>query len=79
MTQPVHGVYKIDTSNNIELIIAYIRKPNGIIVSPDPKTLYISTVDNISNGNISKSYKGDKPKLVVNYWRMTYLKMAQPH
>lgn len=63
MPQPVHGVYKIDTSGNIELIIAYIRKPNGILVSPDQKTLYISTADNISNGNISKSYKGDKPKI----------------
>ncbi len=38
MPQPVHGIYKIDTLNNIELIIAYVRKPNGIIISPDQKT-----------------------------------------
>ncbi len=27
------------------------------------KRLYVSTSDNMSNGDISKSYKGDKPKM----------------
>lgn len=62
MTQPVHGIYKIDTSGVISLIIAYVRKPNGLIISPDQKTLYVSTADNLANGIVSPDYKGDRPQ-----------------
>lgn len=60
MRQPVHGVYKIDTAGVVSLVIANIRKPNGITLSPDQRTLYISTSDNTFNGDVSPDYKGDK-------------------
>jgi len=60
MNQPVHGVYKVDTSGFVTLVIANIRKPNGIAISPDQATLYISTTDNVFNGDISQNYKGDR-------------------
>jgi len=39
--QPVMGVYRINTDNNIELIIDDIPMPNGIALSPDENTLYV--------------------------------------
>lgn len=62
MYQPVHGIYKLDNDGNTSLIIAYIRKPNGLIISPDQKTLYVSTADNVANGTISSNYQGDGRK-----------------
>lgn len=43
--QPVQGVYRIDPDGKVFLIIADIRKPNGVIVSPDQRTLYVSEAD----------------------------------
>lgn len=60
MSQPVHGVYKVDTSGVVTLVIANIRKPNGIAISPDQRTLYIATADNTFNGDVSQNYKGDR-------------------
>ncbi|GEM_PF-1648973 len=60
MNQPVHGVYKVDTSGVVSLVIANIRKPNGIAISPDQTTLYISTADNTFNGDVSENYQGDR-------------------
>jgi gluconolactonase len=47
--QPVHGVYRIDTNLVTTRIISDIHKPNGIILSPDQKTLYVATSDTINN------------------------------
>lgn len=63
MLQPVHGVYMIDTALNTKLIIADIRKPNGIMISPDQKTLYISTSDNVWNDFLGSNYDGDRIKM----------------
>jgi len=60
MSQPVHGVCKVDTSGTVTLVIANIRKPNGIAVSPDQRTLYLSTTDNVFNGDVSQNYQGDR-------------------
>ena len=43
MEQPVHGIYRVDTNLTTQLIIEDIKQPNGIIISPDQTTLYIST------------------------------------
>lgn len=45
MEQPAHGVYRVDTSLTAELIIKDIQGPNGIIISPDQKTLYVVTTN----------------------------------
>ena len=44
--QPVMGVYRIDPDGTVSLIIADAGKPNGIVVSPDQKTLYVARLDN---------------------------------
>jgi gluconolactonase len=42
---PVEGVYRIDADGTVTQIIADVRKPNGIILSPDMKTLYLAESD----------------------------------
>lgn len=39
--QPVFGVYRINPSGAIELVLADVSKPNGIDISPDGSTLYV--------------------------------------
>lgn len=43
--QPVEGVYRIDPDGKLSRIISDVRKPNGIILSPDMKTLYLAAND----------------------------------
>ena len=40
--QPLNGVYRIDPDGRVSLIIADMLAPNGIAVSPDGRTLYVS-------------------------------------
>lgn len=42
--QPVRGVYRIDLDGTVTLIIRDVVMPNGILVSPDQKTLYVASV-----------------------------------
>ncbi|MFT5374427.1 MAG: gluconolactonase [Candidatus Latescibacterota bacterium] len=44
--QMVMGVYRIDLDGSVHLIIADAGKPNGVMVSPDQKTLYVAAHDN---------------------------------
>ena len=44
--QAVSGVYWIDTDGSLHLITATMTKPNGIVLSPDEKTLYVVNGDN---------------------------------
>ena len=48
--QPVMGVYRIDTTGAVALAIANAGKPNGVVVSPDQKTLYVASNDNGAMG-----------------------------
>jgi gluconolactonase len=50
--QFVMGVYRIDTDGSIHLVAANVNKPNGILVSPDQKTLYVANSDYPGNGNM---------------------------
>jgi len=43
--QPVQGVYRIDTDNSVHRIIADAVTPNGITISPDQKTIYVTSTD----------------------------------
>ena len=61
--QPVMGVYRIDSDNNIKLIIDNVPMPNGIALSPDEKTLYVGC-----------NYEGDenhKPAAAVYRYNIT--------
>lgn len=42
LEQPVQGVYRIDNDGKVALILADVSRPNGIAVSPDQKSLYVS-------------------------------------
>jgi len=42
---PHHGVYALDKSGKVTLLISDIRFPNGIALSPDESTLYIAVSD----------------------------------
>lgn len=43
--RPGHGVYRIDPDGTVARIVAGI-KPNGVLVSPDQRTLYVTEWDN---------------------------------
>lgn len=49
--QNLNGVYRIDNDNSVHLIAANVTKPNGIIISPDQKTLYVANGDFPGNSN----------------------------
>jgi len=40
--QPFNAVYRIDRNRTVTLVVADIRSPNGIAISPDGRTLYVS-------------------------------------
>ena len=42
--QPVLGVYRIDPDGSVSLIITDAGTPNGILVSPDQRTLYVASI-----------------------------------
>jgi gluconolactonase len=45
--QPINGVYYYSSNKNISLLISNMKKPNGIILSPDQKTLYVDDSEGI--------------------------------
>ncbi len=48
MEQSVMGVYKINLDGSVERIIENAGTPNGILVSPDQKTLYVASLNGSS-------------------------------
>ena len=45
MEQPVMGVYRIDLDGTLKRIIDQAGTPNGILISPDQKTLYVASIN----------------------------------
>jgi gluconolactonase len=41
-SQPHSGVYRIDAPGEVTLVISDLQKPNGILIAPDNKVLYVS-------------------------------------
>ena len=39
------SVYRIDTDGKVSLFISGVKKPNGVLLSPDMKTLYVAETD----------------------------------
>ena len=66
--QPVMAVYRIDTDGSIHRIITDAGKPNGVVVSPDQKTLYV-----VSNDNGSIDLGKITPDIPVQKGRMALL------
>lgn len=51
LEQPVMGVYKIDSTGSVKLVIDNISMPNGIALSPNDEYLYVSCNDETITGN----------------------------
>lgn len=43
--QPVNGVYRLHPDGRVELVVADMSFPNGILLSPDERTLYVANSD----------------------------------
>ena len=43
--QPVNGVYRLHPDGDVELVVADMTFPNGILLSPDGRTLYVANSD----------------------------------
>lgn len=57
--QPAFGVYRVDPDGGVARIIVDVAKPNGIALSPDGRTLYVSDND---NGIADPRSAGDLPR-----------------
>ena len=69
--QPVQAVYRIDTDGSIHRVITDVGKPNGVVISPDQKTLYVVSNDNGSTGmerlpKDTKTHKGQMALLAYD-------------
>lgn len=45
------SVYRVDPDGTITEVVSDATKPNGIVISPDGKTLYLADINGTSNGN----------------------------
>jgi gluconolactonase len=43
--QPLMAVYRIEHSGEVRRVVTDARKPNGVALSPDQRTLYVSSAD----------------------------------
>lgn len=50
--QPVMGVFRIDSAGAVVLAIADAGKPNGVVMAPDQRTLYVASNDNGATGPV---------------------------
>ncbi len=57
--QAHNGVYKLDTSGNITLLTTEMTMPNGIALSPDENTLYVTQSDQTNPLIKSFTFKAD--------------------
>ncbi|HET7897717.1 MAG TPA: SMP-30/gluconolactonase/LRE family protein, partial [Flavisolibacter sp.] len=53
------NVYRIDTNGTVHLAAANIAKPNGVVLSPDQKTLYVANNDYPGNGRAGFSFEAN--------------------
>lgn len=50
--QPVTGVYRIAADGQVKLVIAHLDRPNGLALSPDEATLYVTNDNPAGVGEI---------------------------
>jgi gluconolactonase len=44
-SQPVQGVYYVSVDGKVTRVVSDLPRPNGILVSPDGKTLYVANIE----------------------------------
>jgi len=59
-------VYRYDPNGQVHAVTKDIRKPNGLILSPDAKTLYVAETDNGSTGLEPEGTKPVPPRYTLN-------------
>jgi len=65
--QPIFGVYRIDLDGKVTSVITNLEAPNGIAISPDQKTLYV-TEHPYTNHNLllgEAEFKAMKSRLTI--------------
>ncbi|UOQ69954.1 SMP-30/gluconolactonase/LRE family protein [Hymenobacter volaticus] len=50
LDQPWMGVYRLDATGAVELLAADVTRPNGLVFSPDQRTLYVASYDSPGAG-----------------------------
>lgn len=65
----VEGVYRIDPDGTVTRIIAHeVDRPNGIVVTPDDRTLFVADNNNSEPGTARKLFRFDlKPDGTVDF------------
>ena len=65
--QNVRGVYRIDPDNSVHLVVADVRQPNGIALSPDESRLYVCNFDFGTSGpmGVKDDFKGTMPPITT--------------
>jgi gluconolactonase len=54
--QEVNGVYRVDPDGTVNRIISDLMRPNGVELSPDQNTLYVSDFSNRGEGDALLAY-----------------------
>ena len=57
--KPVEGVYRIDGPGRTRIIAHEVDRPNGILVSPDDRYLYVADNNNNTEGGARKIWRFD--------------------
>src|SRR5205085_8068174 len=65
----IEGIYRIDTDGRVTRIITHeVDRPNGLVVTPDDKYLYVADNNNNSVGGARKLWRFDlKPDGTVDF------------
>ncbi len=61
---PFNGVYRLNSDGTLSVIDKSLTRPNGIVLSPDEKTLYVAQSD--AEAQILKSYSIDGDTITDN-------------
>ncbi|MBS0207035.1 MAG: SMP-30/gluconolactonase/LRE family protein [Planctomycetes bacterium] len=60
------SVYRVDPDGSVHRATTQIRKPNGVILSPDAKSLYVAETDNGSTGLEPAGTPAKAPRMTLN-------------
>jgi gluconolactonase len=60
------SVYRVDSDGSVHRATTDIRKPNGVILSPDAKTLYVAETDNGTTGLEPAGSPAKPPRMTLN-------------
>jgi gluconolactonase len=73
--RPIEGVYRIDPDGAVTRIITHeVDRPNGLVVTPDDRFLYVADNNNDTLGGARKLWRFDlRPDGTVNFGSQTLI------